>query len=74
MGGGVGVGNRSAVAEYNILCDRACIVLSCALLNSSKIATISGSCSNRARRARSQGGGPTRCDFYRDMLNVRVVP
>lgn len=22
MGGGVGVGNRSAVAEYNILCDR----------------------------------------------------
>jgi len=24
MGGGVGVGNRSAVAEYNILCDRKC--------------------------------------------------
>jgi len=23
MGGGVGIGNRSAVAEYNILCDRA---------------------------------------------------
>ena len=22
MGGGVGIGNRSAVAEYNILCDR----------------------------------------------------
>jgi uridine nucleosidase len=22
MGGGVGMGNRSAVAEYNILCDR----------------------------------------------------
>jgi len=24
MGGGVGMGNRSAVAEYNILCDREC--------------------------------------------------
>ena len=24
MGGGVGMGNRSAVAEYNILCDRKC--------------------------------------------------
>ena len=23
MGGGVGIGNRSAVGEYNILCDRA---------------------------------------------------
>jgi uridine nucleosidase len=24
MGGGVGIGNRSAAAEFNILCDREC--------------------------------------------------
>lgn len=29
MGGGVGLGNRSAVAEYNILCDREFYLLTC---------------------------------------------
>ncbi|KAG1763147.1 Inosine/uridine-preferring nucleoside hydrolase domain-containing protein [Suillus occidentalis] len=29
MGGGVGVGNRSAVAEFNIMCDRACPIETC---------------------------------------------
>ena len=28
MGGGVGMGNRSAVAEYNIMCDRKSIQIS----------------------------------------------
>jgi uridine nucleosidase len=32
MGGGVGIGNRSAVAEYNILCDREFYLVTCELL------------------------------------------
>lgn len=33
MGGGVGMGNRSSVAEYNILCDRTFYLLLSELLS-----------------------------------------
>jgi len=33
MGGGVGMGNRSAVAEYNILCDREFCLITCEIIS-----------------------------------------